>query len=396
MLKSDFKIIPVLMIPLVLLILLIPIIDLDGSYFAFAKKSDNDDDDDENDDKDDDKDDDQKSKDDDDNDDKSEKDKKSNKDKKKKKSKDSDNFKSENVPDNLNKLDNNKMYDRFGIKNIYPTTTNGQEWFLNMVNPLEDSRFSPFNLNTLTTDPNLEISQNKDGSWKLKSKNSEAKVRMDVFTSEGYHPERIETFDHAQLAEKGYMDSRTDWKNVEITGYIKLNHYTIPPDDGKFTWYNRGGHHSESNPCEGVGYKGSIYFSGDTKFSKEQWHVSYVFSDIKKAAGPIKEKWIGYKFIIYNLENPEDPSQTVVKMESWLDPRNDGNWIKVDEHTDTGNWGKSGKKCDGDKDQIITWGGPIATFRWDFADDVDFKNLSVREIHPPVTSLDILEKNNIN
>jgi hypothetical protein len=117
---------------------------------------------------------------------------------------------------------------------------------------------------------------------------------------------------------------------------------------------------------------------------------------MKKAAGPIKDKWIGYKFITYNIENPEDPSQTVVKMESWLDPRNDGNWIKVDEHTDTGNWGKSGKKCDGDKDQIITWGGPIATFRWDFADDVDFKNLSVREIHPPVSSLDILEKNNIN
>lgn len=392
-----------MLFPLALLILLIPIINLDGNYFAFAKKSDNSDGDNDNssdntnqnnnnddkDDDDDDKDDNKKSKHDD-----IKKDKKSKKDKKKKKSKDSEDNQRENIAGSVNKVDN-KMYDRFGIKYIYPTTTNGQEWFLNMVNPLDDSRFSPFNLHTAATDPNLEISQNNDGSWKLKSKNSEAKVRMDVFTSEGYHPERIETLDHAQLAEKGYMESRTDWKNAEITGYIKLNHYTIPPDEGKFTWYNRGGHHSESNPCEGVGYKGSIYFSGDTKFSKEQWHVSYVFSDIKKADGPIKDKWIGYKFITYNIENPEEPSRTMVKMESWLDPRNDGNWIKVDEHTDTGNWGQSGKKCDGDKDQIITWGGPIATFRWDFADDVDFKNLSVREIQPPVSSLDILEKNNL-
>ena len=33
--------------------------------------------------------------------------------------------------------------------------------------------------------------------------------------------------------------------------------------------------------------------------------------------------------------------------------------------------------------QIITWGGPIATFRWDGATDVDIKNFSVREIQPP-------------
>jgi len=31
----------------------------------------------------------------------------------------------------------------------------------------------------------------------------------------------------------------------------------------------------------------------------------------------------------------------------------------------------------------ITWGGPIATFRWDSAEDVDFRWLSVREIQSP-------------
>ena len=42
-------------------------------------------------------------------------------------------------------------------------------------------------------------------------------------------------------------------------------------------------------------------------------------------------------------------------------------------------------KCSGYADQIITWGGPIATFRWDSATNTDFKNLSVREIQPPLS-----------
>lgn len=32
--------------------------------------------------------------------------------------------------------------------------------------------------------------------------------------------------------------------------------------------------------------------------------------------------------------------------------------------------------------EIITWGGPTATFRIDQVDDIDFKWLSIREISP--------------
>jgi hypothetical protein len=78
-------------------------------------------------------------------------------------------------------------------------------------------------------------------------------------------------------------------------------------------------------------------------------------------------------------------------MENWIDDGGGGdsgsnigqsNWKKVYEYVDNGDWGKEGKECNGKKDQIITWGGPIATFRWDDATDVDFKFLSVREIDP--------------
>jgi hypothetical protein len=41
--------------------------------------------------------------------------------------------------------------------------------------------------------------------------------------------------------------------------------------------------------------------------------------------------------------------------------------------------------CGGSPDQKVTWGGPISTFRWDTATNVDFKWLSVREILVPET-----------
>ena len=41
-------------------------------------------------------------------------------------------------------------------------------------------------------------------------------------------------------------------------------------------------------------------------------------------------------------------------------------------------------RCGGSVDAMpITWGGPITSYRWDSATDVDFKWLSVREMVPP-------------
>jgi hypothetical protein len=39
--------------------------------------------------------------------------------------------------------------------------------------------------------------------------------------------------------------------------------------------------------------------------------------------------------------------------------------------------------CGGTDSTIITWGGPIAIFRWDNINDMDVIDLSVREIQPP-------------
>jgi hypothetical protein len=261
---------------------------------------------------------------------------------------------------------NDPNNDQFGIIKLYPTKNNGEEWYMNMNNPLGDSRFNPQNI----------ITKNPDGSWKMKS----TQVRMSVYTSTGYNSANIPTLDHSVIASKGYMLAVNDWRNFEMTQYIKVN--TSPSDDN-FSPYGRGGRHTGSGPpegCEGSSIKGDVFFSGKVRFAKEQWHVSYVFTSLKTATTSIEDKWVGIKFIVYNfVEN----NKIVVKTELLLDTNNSGNFVKVDENVDRGGWGTEGIECGGAPDQIISWGGPITTFRWDTATDVDFKNLSVREIVPP-------------
>ena len=258
--------------------------------------------------------------------------------------------------------------DPFGIQKIYPSKAGGEEWFMDMTDG-KDPRSNP---------PSLR--KNSDGSFKVTS----SQVRYGTYTTSGYDPDKIATLDHGEIAQKGFMQSSDDWKNVEMTGYVKVN---SGQSGENFAWYARGGRHTGSGSpegCEGVAYKADLYYDGRTRFAKEQWHVSYDFTDHKNPMSSIEDKWVGFKGIMWNMvQNGE----TVVKMEIWVDKNEDGKqdgpWVKVDENTDSGGWGNSGEECGGASDQIITWGGPVATFRWDGASDVDIKNFSVREIHPP-------------
>jgi hypothetical protein len=258
--------------------------------------------------------------------------------------------------------------DPFGIQKIYPTKAGGEEWFMDMTDG-QDPRSKP---------PSLE--KNSDGSFKVTS----SKVRYGVFTSSGYDPKIIKSLDQADLEQKGFMQSTNDWKNFEMTGYVKVN----SGDSGEnFAWYGRGGRHTGSgNPdgCEGTAYKGDLFYDGRVRFAKEQWHVSYVFTDHKNPMSSIEDKWVGFKTMMWNMIQN---GKTVVKMEIWVDKNEDGKqngpWVKVDENIDNGGWGSEGGECGGKADQILTWGGPVATFRWDGATDVDIKNFSVREIRPP-------------
>ena len=252
--------------------------------------------------------------------------------------------------------------DKFGIKMLYPSKPDGEQWYIRADNPEKDPQFRP----------QVPLSKNSDGSFKV----TDSKIRMGVWPSTGNHPEKITTYNEKELEKKGYMESPSDWRNVEITGYVKFNKGV---NDDNFAWYARGGIHTNGKECEGTAYKGQLYYSGKTRFAKEQWFVSYVFSPYKQSMDSIKGKWIGFKTAMYNVEKN---GHIAVKLEIWLDKSNDGNWEKVYDYIDDGGWGNDGQECGGRPDQIISWGGPLAVFRWDNADDVDIKDFSVREILP--------------
>ncbi|WP_323381942.1 carbohydrate-binding protein [Myxococcus dinghuensis] len=255
--------------------------------------------------------------------------------------------------------------DRFGVAMLYPSRLGGESWTLTDA-PLEDPRF----------DPRSVLTRNEDGSWKAR----DPELRMQVFTSEGYDASRITTYDREVLARRGYMQSPADWHNVEMTGFVRLNAATVMTDN--FDWYARGGrHNTEAAGCEGSSYKAGLHYDGRVRWQKESWHVSYVHAPFLPAVSPLLGRWVGFKAVMRDVRVG---GRTTVRMESYVNDNADQvTWRKVYDWVDAGAWGGDAGHCGGGVGAApITWGGPIATFRWDNATDVDFKWLSVREIQP--------------
>lgn len=264
--------------------------------------------------------------------------------------------------------------DVFGIDKIYPTKEGGREWHINMENPFEDDLFS----STFDRD----IIKQEDGSWRIDG----PAVRLNVGTS----------------------SNAETWKNVEITGYAKVidaissSSANSENGDGNggeekkdiedqdfesdLDWRARGGRHNNEHPCEGTAYTGTIDINGNVRWKKEIWHTGG-YTDaraIDKVTDSILGRWVGWKVVMHNIHN-----NTAVKIESYIDDKNNNEWTKVTDLVDDGGWyaNSSDKEfysvdCGRPKDYIITNGGPIVTFRSDNT-IWNFKNLSVREINPP-------------
>jgi len=241
--------------------------------------------------------------------------------------------------------------DKFGIEKIYPTKKGGREWYINMDNPKDDGIFS--------VGSGQKLIRQIDGSWR----NTNPQVRMHVSTPAG----------------------SSFWKNVEITGYVKVisidrHNKGIPID---IAWLARGDIHNHHIRCDGTALNGGIHNDGMVGWKKEIWFPGGYTDELAhaKVTDPIVGRWIGWKVVIYNTNN-----DSAVKMESYLDDKNNNHWIKVTDLKDDGSWyaNSSDKKfyaanCGKPKDYIITKAGPITAFRSDNM-IADFANLSVREI----------------
>ena len=251
-----------------------------------------------------------------------------------------------------------QRFDKFGIEKIYPTRENGREWYVNMENLTADNLF----------DTNVaDFSKQPDGSWRVGSSDSDGEYQ-------GVY--------HVVLSANTSL-GQMEWKNVEITGYLRM--VETSDDESAVQWYARGGRHSDEVPCEGTSIKGRLHANGEVGWVKEIWHDGGYTEEnaTAKPADSIMDRWVGYKAIIYNINN-----DSAVAMEAYLDDDNNNQWRKVNDFIDNGGWYSSSSdsvfssaKCGKSKDHIITNSGPIASFRSDGV-EWDFKNLSVREIQP--------------
>jgi hypothetical protein len=205
-------------------------------------------------------------------------------------------------------------------------------------------------------------------------------VIYNVLTADGYNPAKIMK-DHSHCHALGFMQSSRDWKNVEMTIYVK----GLSPGQGKLSLRCRGGkRHDKGNvpDCEGFAYMANIYGNGTITLAKEQFNGHLYETDPKHVAGSLEDMWVGVKFCVYNSNDRNVDDKSVI-LEIHLDLGGNNNWIESLQFIDKGGWGNHDDICNGvTSDQIGTWGGPVTTFQWENFDILLFKWFSVREIDP--------------
>ena len=152
------------------------------------------------------------------------------------------------------------------------------------------------------------------------------------------------------------MQSPSDWKNVEMTGYFKVNSFIDSTQNGPahIELVARGGRSANDltmfsglpEQCEATTYHSNTYVTGRVKFEKELEHTQgYAIQDPEKsnAVYPLHGRWIGIKGVFYNL------SDHSVRLEQWIDEGSNisNNWHKVLSYTDDGHWGSGHPNCGG-------------------------------------------------
>ena len=174
-----------------------------------------------------------------------------------------------------------------------------------MSSPLNDTIFSlssggteKGSLNASTSNA-TKITREPYGSWQLQGQHTSGKYNLQVRMKVG-------NFEDAKW-----------WKNVEMTGYAKvIAETTNSSDSTALDWYARGGNHTSARPCQGVALHAGLRVNGSIYWQKEMWHTGgYTdFRDNVNATHSILGKWIGFKAIMYNINN-----DSAVRMQTYVD-----------------------------------------------------------------------------
>jgi PKD repeat protein len=233
------------------------------------------------------------------------------------------------------------------ISELYPTADGGPTWkILEQEDPTEDGYFYYGMYRTTTID------YLGDGVWEVNAESGtqEHGIRMHVDSPSG------------------------EWKNTEMTGY-----FMALTGDDQFTMIARHGpSYHDNNGCDAYGYYGMTAVDGNVFFKKKLYHFNNGYTKRLAqidALDDVMNKWIGMKFVVYDLPNGD------VKLELYVDENANNNWQKVTELVDEGNLAvEGGDDCGRDATDKIP-SGTRASFRVDNM-KFQFSDLSVREIEP--------------
>jgi hypothetical protein len=212
-----------------------------------------------------------------------------------------------------------------------------------------------------------------------------SKVRMSAFTVKGADYKDTCKLDFAKAEKEGNIGLTDVWDDFEMT--IKVNLTSFSPSDGRVILKGpTAQHHSNTVCCSGACYGIRFFCNGNpmkVEFFKEIWHVNYDSrNSITTKFGNLNDgNDHMLKFVKYNIvEN----GKTAVKLEAYFNDAGDGvKFVKVAETVDSGGWGSDGGVCNGDDDQIISWGSIKAMYRWDASStDIKFNHITVYNIDP--------------
>jgi hypothetical protein len=277
--------------------------------------------------------------------------------------------------------------DNFKVAKIYDDDTNKSQydWYLPFSNPNADSHVQ--NPEAGSHMPKLTPLGN--GVYNISNNNE---VRYAI--SNGFDAKTISACTPT-VQQRGYMQSSSDFKDIEMTAYYRINKLGGgTKNGGPHLEHLMRGQRSTSDTTSYGGcsascadnYHANYYPNGRQKFEKDMDHKTNYPHGPKNAEKPGATsawnlgRWFGYKTIAINKSRG-------VELQTWTDFNGDGNWVRTHSIMDNNDWPladastvSSHCKTPTNSSPAITWGGPISVFRSDFIDSYDMKWASIRNI----------------
>jgi hypothetical protein len=224
------------------------------------------------------------------------------------------------------------MLDRFGIKQLHSTKVGGRVWFSSWDND-HPRKWGSKGTDKRNPDPD-------DPCFDMHCKSGERGIlTTSIVDGQGI-------LDAIGTTWRGYVNDplrKLKWFNVEMTCYFKL--LKKLPKGGAYVALRlcgRSNHQNEYNcSSSGTGYSFECKASnGYNQLKKELVHPSYADNIVSDVKGVKVGTWYGHKLIVGRMKDGS------VKVQGWRDTtdgKNGGDWKKLVEKIDKGDWKMSDK-----------------------------------------------------